>query len=60
MIDLKATLDKVGMSVYRFAKEIGRHSQQLYGYTNGKNMSPLMEEKIRAYFEDNAIEIVEN
>jgi len=48
------------MSVYRFGIEIGRHSQQLYSYTSGKHkISPLLEEKMRTYFKEHAIEVVE-
>lgn len=58
-MNLKATLNKAGMTAYRLGKEIGRHNQQVYKYVNGSKMSPLMEEKIRTYFEKNGIEIIE-
>jgi plasmid maintenance system antidote protein VapI len=58
-MNLKATLKKADMTAYRLAKEIDRNNQQIYKYVNGQKMSPLMEEKIRTYFEDNGIEIVD-
>ena len=59
-MNLKATLKKANMTAYRLSKEIGRHNQQIYKYASGAKMSPLMEEKIRHYFNDNGIEIIEN
>ena len=58
-IDLKATLEKAGMTPYKFAQEINRHRNQVYPWIRGhRNISVLWQEKILAYCSENDIEVV--
>jgi len=60
MIDLKATLDSIGMTQYQFGKEIGRHRNQVGTWCMGKHkISPLMLEKVLAYFKGKGIKVID-
>jgi len=53
-------LDKAGITPYRLAKDIGREPSHIYRWLNGTfKISPLLEEKVRAYFKKKGIDIIE-